>query len=107
LVDLLKDKDSKDAFKRAVEVEDTIFISIDELCLSFPDNSPLLPTIEALLCKGRQLVREDEDRRELAQKQEKTAMDAADQGRKLVRWGLWWTVFPAKLEGLPLTSKQE
>ncbi|KAL6756861.1 hypothetical protein V8C86DRAFT_27314 [Haematococcus lacustris] len=56
LVDLLKDKDSKDAFRRAVGSEDTIFISIDELCLSFPDDSPLLPTVEALLCKRRQSV---------------------------------------------------
>ncbi|KAL6760435.1 hypothetical protein V8C86DRAFT_1091789 [Haematococcus lacustris] len=56
LVDLLVNKDSKDAFRRAVELEDTIFISIDELCLSFPDDSPLLPTVETLLCKGRQLV---------------------------------------------------
>ncbi|KAL6749453.1 hypothetical protein V8C86DRAFT_2442034 [Haematococcus lacustris] len=77
LMDLLKDKDSKDAFRRAVEVEETIFISIDELCLRFPDDSPLLPTVEALLCEGRGLVLRDKD-------QEKTAIDEAGQGQKLV-----------------------
>ncbi|GFH27766.1 hypothetical protein HaLaN_26144, partial [Haematococcus lacustris] len=77
LMDLLKDKDSKDAFRRAVEVEETIFISIDELCLRFPDDSPLLPTVEALLCEGRGLVLRDKD-------QEKTAIDEAGQGQKLL-----------------------
>ncbi|KAL6749456.1 hypothetical protein V8C86DRAFT_2442037 [Haematococcus lacustris] len=94
LVGSLTDKDSKDAFRRAVELEDTIFISIDELCLSFPDDSPLLPTVEALLCKGRQLVRDDAVK---AQNQEKMAMAEAGRGQKLVRWGVWWAVFPGKL----------
>ncbi|GFH09232.1 uncharacterized protein HaLaN_04336, partial [Haematococcus lacustris] len=138
-----KQQDSKDAFRRAVELEDTIYISIDELCLSFPDDSPLLPTVQALLCKGIDLMCEDKDRTELAiaeagrgQKklEEKlTAMEAElkkemsysnfsqhihqNNMQKLwsvyfkheqaVRWGLWWAVFPAKLEGLPATSKQE
>ncbi|KAL6749461.1 hypothetical protein V8C86DRAFT_997394 [Haematococcus lacustris] len=80
LVGLLKDKDSKDPFKRAVEQEDTIYISIDELCLSFPDNSPLLWTVNALLCEGRDLVREDAVK---AQNQEKMAMAEAGRNQKL------------------------
>ncbi|GFH27699.1 kinesin light chain [Haematococcus lacustris] len=93
LVGLLKDKDSKDAFRRAVELEDTVYISIDELCLSFPDDSPLLQTVEALLCKGRNLVREDAVK---AQNQEKTAIDEAGRGQKLLKEQL--TSMEAKLQ---------
>ncbi|KAJ9512021.1 hypothetical protein QJQ45_004577 [Haematococcus lacustris] len=78
LVALLKDKDSKDAFKRAVGSEDTIFISIDELCLSFPDDSPLLPTIEALLCKRRQSTPVKKERAPSA------ALAQSQQGRQKV-----------------------
>ncbi|KAL6760433.1 hypothetical protein V8C86DRAFT_1091740 [Haematococcus lacustris] len=49
LVDLLASPKAQAAFKRAVEVEDSIFLSIDELRLSFPADQPLLERVKTLL----------------------------------------------------------
>ncbi|GFH17702.1 kinesin light chain, partial [Haematococcus lacustris] len=127
LVDMLATTESRAAFKRAVSVEDSIYISIDELCRSFPDDRSLLLTTKRLVQIGRELVLEDQTLKQLEGKLKSMEARLAPQTyfhlihqqdlqalwsthfkhEQAVRWGLWWAVFPAKLDGLDAECKQE